>query len=37
MRIRLQAVADLPDEQLRRLADVIPATVRSEELKPLGR
>jgi len=37
MRSRLQAVADLPDAELRRLVDVIPATVRSEERKPIGR
>ncbi len=31
MRIRLQAIADLPDHELRRLVDVIPATIWGDE------
>jgi hypothetical protein len=37
MRSRLQAIAELPDEELRRLVDVIPATIRPEAPKPLTR
>jgi hypothetical protein len=37
MRVRLEAIARLPDDELRRLVDVIPATLHAGDGRALGR